>query len=307
MNRSILILISLILLAFLVYILSGNTEKTYAVKVDLPVLRAMEYFSDSTQLNQWMVPFDSSTSYHQDKLVKGEDSLTLTKFSAFQMSFRRSDPRGYLNYSIDVVPQKDSAFNSFFVLKYSIPRWQNIFGNRFAKQAEASIDSLKMFLSNPERLYGFTITGEQVTDTAFLFASRQIRKADFAEETKAIFDMLISEADNRDAGYNGVRIFHYQDTDSIRHIYAGIGIIKKIPLKEGEKISYKLMPYQKNLLVLDYQGRYKDITRAYSALEKFRADFGFITMAIPFHKYLDPGYGFEDSAKVHVKVCYPVF
>jgi effector-binding domain-containing protein len=170
------------------------------------------------------------------------------------------------------------------------------------------MDSLGTYLDNPSKLYGFDIKGTLVTDTSFLFASKKIRRADFAAESKALYNMLIDEAKKRDAGYNGVRIFHYTDEgDSSRMIYAGVGVTKRIDTKEGDKVSYKMMPYQRNLLVIDYNGKYGDVPKAYTALEKYRIDNRYVTMAIPFHKYLDSGYGFSDSQQVRLKVCYPVF
>jgi hypothetical protein len=270
----------------------------------------MEYFSDSSRMNVWMVPFTTNpVPFRNDKMVHGNDTLTLTKLSVLQVDFRRSDPKESFDFSISVVPDKDSVHRSYFVLTYNTSRWKAMFGNnRFAKEAEASMDSLNKYLNNPEKLYGFGIRGELVEDTSFLFASKQIHRSKFAEETRALYDMLIAEAQKRDAGYNGVRIFHFTDgSDSSRTIYAGIGVTKRVETKDGEKVSYKMMPYQRNLLVVDYNGVYRDLPKAYTALEKFRIDNRFVTMAIPFHKYLDSGYGFPESKIVRMKVCYPVF
>jgi hypothetical protein len=216
-------------------------------------------------------------------MVHGNDTLTLTKLSVLQVDFRRSDPKESFDYSVAVVPDKDSVHRSYFVLTYNTSRWKSMFGsNQFAKDAEASMDSLNRYLNNPEKLYGFNIRGELVEDTSFLFASKKIHRSKFAEESRALYDMLIAEAQKRDAGYNGVRIFHFTDgSDSSRTIYAGIGVTKRIDTKDGEKVSYKMMPYQLNLLAVDYNGVYRDLPKAYTALEKFRIDNRFVTMAIP--------------------------
>jgi hypothetical protein len=42
-------------------------------------------------------------------------------------------------------------------------------------------------------------------------------------------------------------------------------------------------------------------------MEQFKIDNRHVSMAIPFHKYLDEGYGFTEDQNVRVKVCYPVF
>jgi hypothetical protein len=310
MNRIIIAVAVMALLVVLGFAFTRQTEETKIVKVDLPALKAMEYFSDTSNMNKWVVPFTAKPAmFRNDRMIDGSDTITLVNLSLLKVDFRRSNPEGNLDYTVSVVPDKDSAHQSYFVLNYNTSKWHSMFGNKqLARDAEASLDSLKAYLSNPEKLYGFRIRKELVEDTAFLFASKKIHRRDFATASKALFDMLIEEAEKRNAGYNGVRIFHFTDgSDSSRTIYASIGITKRLEIKDGEKVSYKLMPYQKNLLVLDFEGHYGEIQNAYTALEKYRADYRFVTMAIPFHKYLDSGYGFPESQQVKMKVCYPVF
>jgi hypothetical protein len=242
-------------------------------------------------------------------LINGSDTLSVVKLALLKVDFRRSNPKEHFDFSVSIAPDKDSSYQSYFILNYNTTKWGSMFGsNQFAKDAEASLDSLKIYLNNPEKLYGYKIRREMVEDTSFLFASRKIHRRDFATESKALYDMLIEEAEKRNAGYNGVRIFHFTDgSDSTRTIYASIGITKRLEINDGEKVSYKLMPYKKNLLVLDFEGPYSDLPKAYTALEKYKIDFRHIMMAIPFHKYLDSGYGFPESQRVKMKVCYPVF
>jgi hypothetical protein len=310
MNRIIYLVASIAIIGFAGFALTRETKKMKTVQVELPALKAMEYFSDSSKMNVWMVPFTTNpVPFKNDQMVHGDDTLTLKKLSVLQVDFKRSSPEESFNFSVAVVPDKDSVLRSYFVLTYNTSRWRSIFGNnRFAEEAEASMDSLNKYLNNPEKLYGFAIRGDQVEDTSFLFASKKIHRSKFAEESRSLYDMLIAEAQKRNAGYNGVRIFHFTDgADSSRTIYAGIGITTRLETKDGENVSYKMMPYQHNLLVVDYNGLYRDLPKAYTALEKFRIDNRFITMAIPFHKYLDSGYGFPELKMVRMKVCYPVF
>lgn len=307
MNRLIPLLVISALLAISAYILTRKTEQVYSAEVNLSAIKAMTYFADSNTLNRWMVPFTNGAIFRNDRLVRENDTITVLKLSAFNMDFRRSNPDGSLNFNISVVPDKDSVFQSYFLLSYTIPRWKHLVGNNLANDAKASLDSLQAYLGNPEKLYGFSLKMEPVADSSFLFARKTIAKKDFATETKALFDMLISEAEKRGAGYNGVRIFHFQDNGDQRTLFASVGINKDVITKEGDNVSLKKMPYQMNLLTLDYNGKYKDITKAYQALEDYRTDNRYVTMAIPFHKYLQDGYGFADSAVVHMKVCYPVY
>lgn len=307
MTRFVAAILILVVIAFAAFALFQKTEQTHSVKVNLPAIKAMGYFADTNRVNEWMIPYRSSDAWRNGKLINGTDTLVIDRLGAFEMEFTRSNAQSKQNFSILVLPDKDSIFQSHFVLQYQIPRWKKIFASPLVSQTTASIDSLKSFLDNPARLYGFDIKGEQVVDTSFLFARKTIAKKDFAMETRNLFDMLIKEAEKRKAGYTGVRIFHFQDHGDDRTIFASVGIRNNVETPEGDIVSLKKMPFQLNLLTIDYNGPYSGVSKAYQALENYRQDYRYVTMAIPFHKYMQEGYGFADSAVVHMKVCYPVY
>lgn len=307
MTRFVVAFLSLLVIAFVAFTLFQQTEQTHTVKVNLPAMKAMGYFSDTNRLNEWMVPYQATDTWNNGKLIHGSDTLSIGRLGAFEMEFTRSTATSKQDFSILVLPDKDSIFQSHFLLQYRAPRWKKIFSTPVISQTTASLDSLKSYLDNPARLYGFDIKGEQVTDTSFLFAKKTIAKKDFATETKLLFDMLITEAEKRKAGYTGVRIFHFQDHGNDRTIFASIGIRNNVNTPEGDIVSLKKMPFQLNLLTIDYKGPYSGVQKAYQALENYRQDYRYVTMAIPFHKYMQDGYGFDDSTVVHMKVCYPVF
>jgi hypothetical protein len=71
--------------------------------------------------------------------------------------------------------------------------------------------------------------------------------------------------------------------------------------------NFKMMPYGKNLLAVEYEGPYYNVMKINEALEEYRADNKMVIMAIPFHKYLSEGYGFTDSQVVKLQVFYPVY
>ena len=67
------------------------------------------------------------------------------------------------------------------------------------------------------------------------------------------------------------------------------------------------MPFGKNLLMAVYQGPYGEISKAFTALENFKADHKLSSMAIPYQKFLSEGFDFSDSQIVQMKVYYPIF
>jgi hypothetical protein len=308
MTRTSTFAITILIVVIAIFILTRPVSETRAALVSLPAINAVEYLSDTTRLNRWMVPF-LGAPFQNGKISLEQDQLEITAHAGLKLGFRRTQSGNTFDFYISVLPHRDSTNSSYLILDYSIPRWKSLTSNRsMIRDARESLDSLKEYLGNPNKLYGFPIVPALVEDTAFLFASQMVPKDSFAVASKALFDMLIQEATRLDAGYNGVRICHFQnESNNKRSIYAGIGVTKRIETKEGDKVAYKLMPYQKNLLVIDYAGPYAGVPKAYDALNQFKLDYGYVTMAIPFHKYLDEGYGFSDSQFVKTRICLPVY
>jgi hypothetical protein len=308
MTRTSTIAIITLIIAIAIFTLTRPVSEKRAVPVRLPAINAVEYLSDTSRLNKWMVPF-LATPFQNGKMSLEQDQLEITAHAGLKLGFRRTRSGNTFDFSISVLPHRDSTNSSYLILDYSIPRWKSLTSNRsMIRDARQSLDSLKEYLGNPNKLYGFPIIPALVEDTAFLFASRMVPKDSFVTASKALFDMLIQEATRLGAGYNGVRICHFQnESGNKQSIFAGIGVTKRIETKAGDKVAYKLMPYQKNLLVIDYAGPYAGVQHAYDALNQFKLDYGYETMAIPFHKYLDDGYGFSDSQFVRTRVCLPVF
>jgi hypothetical protein len=90
-------------------------------------------------------------------------------------------------------------------------------------------------------------------------------------------------------------------------VYGFFTINRSIKTSESEPVNFKMMPYEKNLLAVDYEGPYYNVKKINEALEKYRMDNKMGGMAIPFHKYLTDGYGFTDSQIVKLRVCFPVY
>jgi hypothetical protein len=308
MTRTSIIAIISLIIAIAIFTLSRPVSETRTVAVNLPAINAVEYLSDTTRLNKWMVPF-LAAPFKNGKISHEQDHLEISAHSGLKLGFRRTRSGNTFDFSISVLPHRDSTNSSYLILDYSVPRWKSLTSHRsMIKDARQSLDSLKDYLSNPNKLYGFPIIPALVEDTAFLFASRMVPKDSFATASKALFDMLIGEASRLEAGYNGVRICHFQnESNNQRSIFAGIGVTKRIETKDADKVAYKLMPYHKSLLVIDYAGPYAGVQKAYDALNQFKLDYGYETMAIPFHKYMDEGYGFSDSQFIRTRVCLPIF
>ena len=290
-----------------------KTVETYSVEVPFALIKAVDHFRDPHKMSKWMQPF---ASVKEDKLVinpqeiiLGKDTLQILQNGFIDLRFRRSDGKDTFGYSIDADAEVNQPNITRFTLSYNTTPWKKLTEkNPLVQESFRNLDAFAAYMKDPVKVYGYNIREVLVTDTSFLFSSRTVPSSKFASESKALFDMLIAEAKKRDAGYNGVRIFNWQDVgDGTTSLFAGIGVTKRINTNDSDVITYKMMPYQKKLLVADFEGPYKDVMKVYAAMEEYKEDNKRVSMAIPFHKYLSDGYGFADTQVVKMRISFPVF
>lgn len=284
-----------------------DASPTRHVEAEYPALKTVEHLTDPRRVALWMEPFCKTDTSRMQFLPNGfildGDTLTITPAGPVDIGYRRSDGHSETSFTVSIEPLVDKPRTTRFHLSM---KGKGSAG--FAGEAEASLRRIPEYLRNPERLYGFAIKEITVTDSVFLFSSRRIRKDSFSVESKALFDRLIASAEGLGARYDGVRIFHYDDSEpGIRSIYAGIGIDKPVDTNPDDEVKCKRMPFGHHLLAVDYEGPYRRMPEVLQAMDQYRSDKGKASMAIPFHKYLQEGYGFSDSQTVKMRVCYPVY
>ena len=312
-RRSLPFLVIIALAVFIFLAIFKKSTETYIVKVSFPVMTAMEQIRNTHKISKWMEPFasekESRLSITPQGISLGNESLQIINQGYDDMKFMRSNGKDSLVYLVEAYPLADTAGKTNFVLSYVTTPWKKYIGkNPLINESMKNMDLFKAFLENPGRVYGYDIKEILVTDTSFLFASRTVPLDKFAPESKSLFDMLIAEAGKKNAGYNGVRIFHSQLMgDGTIGLFAGIGVTRRVNTSENDIVTYKIMPYKKKLLVAEYVGPYKNIQQAYDAMELYKTDNKRVSMAIPFEKYLSDGYGFADTQVVKMRVSFPVF
>jgi len=314
MIRRFLIPFAIVALVAIIFLLIFKKNSvTYSVEVPFTVIKAADHLRDPHKIRQWMQPFASEKGdkllISPQQLILGNDTLQILQQGFIDMWLRRSNGKDSLVYSINADALVDKPNITRFTLTYNTTPWKKLTQkNPLVEETMKNMDALAAYMKDPVKVYGYNIREVTVTDTSFLFSSRSVPSAKFANETKLLFDMLIAEAKKRDAGYNGVRIFNWLDNgDGTTSLFAGIGVTKRIETSDGDVVSYKMMPYQKKLLVADFEGPYKDVMKVYAAMEEYKEDNKRVSMAIPFHKYLSDGYGFADTQVVKMRVSFPVF
>ncbi len=251
-----LVFLSMIAVVVLFFLIFKKNTEIYAVDVPFTVIKAADHFRDPHKISLWMKPFSDQSKLviNPQSLIAGKDTLQILQQGFVDFKFRRSTGKDTLVYSIAAEPLDDKPNITRFILSYQTTPWKKLTErNPLVPEAFANMDSFSTYMKNPVRVYGYNIRETVVTDTSFLFSSRTVPSAKFSIESRLLFDMLISQAAKRDAGYNGVRIFNWNDNgDGTISLYGGIGVTKRIVTADGDVVSYKMMPYQKKLLVADF-------------------------------------------------------
>jgi hypothetical protein len=289
------IVIGLGLLVALVFLVMPF-QKELVVKVPLPIERVMMEFEMMEKVDQWYTP----------KKLAGY-TLSIEKANPFEFIFVNTKADKTTPLHIVVSPDTTDSKLTKIVYRYEQSRLP-IPGDDLAASVAVSLTNLGEMLKTTTYVYGYNILTTTVTDSSFLFQSKVVPKVNESAETKQIFDELIAYAEKRNAGYNGVRIFYTQRVSNEEvALFASVGVANYTPTGPDEKIQYKMMPYGKKLLILDYEGSYGKSKELFSVLEDYKRYNTMVSMAIPFIKYMSPGYGFTDSQVVKTRISYPVF
>jgi hypothetical protein len=303
----------LLLMGISIFLALRPIKEKYNVEVSFEALKAAEHMSDPHKVAKWMAPFSTAKQeqlqFTPQSVIFGNDTVEINRQSAVDIKYLKKKGKIYFPFLVSTEPLADKPGITNLNLAYITNRWNTWKGGSLIeKEALQSLDKLKEYFKDPVQLYGFDIKQITVTDTTFLFASRIIETGKFSAASKSLFDFLISEAKKRNVVYTGVRIFHFEEKgNNTRKIFAGISINRSIKTSEGEPVNFKMMPYEKNLLAVDYEGPYYNVKKIYEPLEEYKIDNKMGSMAIPFHKYLSDGYGFTDSQVVKLRVCLPVY
>jgi effector-binding domain-containing protein len=309
--------IVILLLAVIVFYV-GFVPKTYEHTISLPysMSKTGEQLNNPTNLVKWYLPFAGNDSLQQSgkngsnvELTSGDYTLRVAEPSSIgsvleagyngkrkQFLFNTSSDSGDLDVCDVKLVYKSTLFS----------HWTDKGG--LEKNARQSLENLKNYMEDTRRFYGFEIEQTTVADTAFIFLSTTVPLSEKRVATKKLFEELIAYAEQKNGGYNGTRIFYsvpYGKDQTM--LFASIGVSNMIVTPAGSPIQYKRMPFGKNLIAANYQGPYRDIKKAYEALENFKADHKLSSMAIPYQKFISEGYDFADDQVVQMKVYYPIF
>jgi hypothetical protein len=299
-----------LLSVFIVYATLFKTirHKEITINASVPVIH--REISSLNSIARWYLPFasaDTNKLNKQSKLAYENTVLTLGSVVGYSAVYEVVENNKKANIVYNVMP--DTAHNSKVILSYKNSFWNEFFtSNSIISNAKKNLEGLKEYIGDAKKMYGYDVEMTTVTDTAFLFSSKIVARADKKAVFKNLYQSLIQFATAKNLGYNGVRIFYMlpYGKDSI-HLFASIGIANtdKAPLT-GPFI-LKRMPYMGRLLMTYYQGSFGNALSALDALAAFKSDNEMNSMAIPFIKLITEGIEFDDSQIIQANALYPVY
>lgn len=292
--------------------------KTYEKEVSVPytMQKAGEQLYQLDNVIKWVPPFSYTDSLKTLKglrktktiLINGV-RITIISSSAISSILEFQKGNQTKQFLFSAVPDTSNLTTCKVKLIYKATLLSQLLDKGgLIKNAAASLENLKSYMEDTRQFYGHEIKQSTVADTSFLFKSVTVPVEEKRTATKQLFEELIAYANAKKSEYNGTRIFYSTPYGSDKiMLFASIGVSKEVITGANEHIQYKRMPFGKNLLEASYQGPYKDVTAVYEALEAFKADHSFTSMAIPYQKFLSDGYDFADDQVVQMKIYYPIF
>lgn len=292
-KRMKLLIIVLITVVALMFVVMPNRQELI-VKVPLPLERVMLEFESDSIRSKWYKPA-SDAAYE------------IGKANPYEFIFLHRIENDSIPLHVVVSPDTSDSKITKIVYRYESRPFSSK-RNAIMENLRNSIEQLGELLKSNRYVYGYDIEVTTVVDSSFLFLSKQVAAEKESEEAKKIFDELIAYADQRKADYNGVRIYYTmkQGADQLV-IFASIGVQNFTPTGPDEPIQYKMMPYGKKLLVMDVEVPFGETKALFGVLEQYKQHHNLVSMAIPFQKFISPGYGFSDSQVVKTRISYPVF
>ncbi|HTS46102.1 MAG TPA: hypothetical protein VMH01_17010 [Puia sp.] len=174
------------------------------------------------------------------------------------------------------------------------------------KETDTVLNSLKEYIEDPARLYGFPISIGQVADTLVMTKTITADNKRKIQTLHQLYNDIYEFASKNAVHTSTIRManFHLSGHDSVT-ISAGIPVNKKGA--EKKDISYLEMPPKGKMLIGKYEGPYKGLNKLYIAMEKFIRDKGLHKVAIPYERYLSNPVSSSDSLQMKIELYYPIY
>ena len=208
------------------------------------------------------------------------------------------------HYAYTVMPDAENNNATVYIdVKNNVVKWLFSQFDPAEKNGDI-IQQLKGFMEDAKQYYGFDISEKSVAES-YLAVKKETIPAknkypaiiNAAKELHVFIDQHHVKAVQALAG-----AYYSQKNDSLQ-ILIGIPVNKQVA--PSANIVFMNMPGGK-VLVGDYNGKYGERQKIYSAMEKYIRDHSLLKQVAPFERYLNNKVPESDSDLVNMQVNYPV-
>jgi hypothetical protein len=172
---------------------------------------------------------------------------------------------------------------------------------------EQGLKSLKAYLENPVKLYGFTIGIHPVIDTLILTKRAIVSRDKVKEKWAALEKELVAYLLDNRILRGEVDIYYGTEAVSSDSLAAVVGIPVSSRRPEKEGMQFLKLPAQGRLLVGSYEGPDSVMPRLYQAMDKYVLDKELKKVAVPFEKKHRKFFESDEPGRSVYELVYPIY
>lgn len=176
---------------------------------------------------------------------------------------------------------------------------------RLADQMTSLVNSMSLFFSDPEKVYGSAPVHSRVTDTVLMATRAELNHYPSTEEIYLLIDKVRAHI----AGQGGLEtnppMLHVnQEDDSTFKVMVGIPTNKVLPASKDIELKRLV---RGNLLVAEVKAGPVSLPQLFRNFEEYRNDYRLTSPAIPYQVLLTDRRATADTTKWLTRFCYPIF
>jgi|SRR5665213_438748 len=207
------------------------------------------------------------------------------------------------NFAFTVFPSESTHSTSIFLIQKR-PFISKVLNGK--KTNENPLNGLKVYLEDPKELYGFDIKMAEIRDPIIASTVFRIPKKDIFQKIRKADTLLRHYIGQKKLIKTGHISISYipVNADSLQ-VTVGIPVDKLADSMDG--INCLSLPVKGRVLVGNYEGKFSERRKIYSAMTKYLTDHGLSIPAESFERYLNDSVPLNDSSEIKIELDYPVY
>jgi hypothetical protein len=291
-----------ILLYFLPITITQNSSLTVHASYD----KIMTGLNAATAWKKWWPDSAHTTAVNDTLLQCGSNRFSLQQHTPLSVIITQNGQQAF--HAVTVAPNSNNTAStlSWKKVRYLRTAVQETLKSWFGDasySAATLVQSLKTYIEDPVKYYGFAIQVEPVSDTFILTQKQVCHKSEVPTVLKRTFAALKQQLMQQQYKGKAEPMFFVDSTyaDST-FVMAGISIDKDM----AAPAPFRMMDMPKAHIVTGhFEGAYKNIGQLHKAMDRYMQDNKISPVAVPYEKVLTPLTTAQDSQHVKVKAFHP--